>query len=59
MNTFKDKQYSFEAIVVTGPHVNNLFGRDAASAMGLVKRLEKLQPISFFWTGTSKDKKKH
>ncbi len=44
---FKDKQYSFETFVVTGHHVNNLLGRDAASTMELVKRLEEIQPISY------------
>ncbi len=43
---FKDKQYSFETFVVTGHHVHNLLGRDAASTMELVKRLEEIQPIS-------------
>lgn len=56
MTTFKDKQYSFEAFVVTGPHVNNLLGRDTASAMGLVKMLEELQPISFSELGLVKTK---
>lgn len=41
---------------MTGPHVNNLLGHDAASAMGLVKRLEELQPISFAELGLVKIK---
>ncbi|KAI7800957.1 hypothetical protein IRJ41_017925 [Triplophysa rosa] len=46
ITVYRDKQYNFEAFVMTGPHVYNLLGHDAASAMGLVKRLEELQPIS-------------
>ncbi|XP_060723274.1 uncharacterized protein K02A2.6-like [Tachysurus vachellii] len=46
VTVYRDKQYSFDAFVVAGSHIHNLLGRDTASAMGLVKRLEELQPMS-------------
>jgi len=38
--TYKDELYIFEGFVVTGPHVNNLLGHDAACEMGIGKRLD-------------------
>ena len=41
--TYCNKNYDVDTIVISGEHVNNLLGRQAAHEMGLVARLEKVK----------------
>ncbi|XP_014666628.1 PREDICTED: uncharacterized protein LOC106808423 [Priapulus caudatus] len=41
------KMYSFPVVVLTGPQVNNLLGRQVASQMGLVKRVNEIDRTLF------------
>lgn len=40
--TVKDKPFRIMLFAVTGPAVNDLLGREASVAMGLVKKLEEV-----------------